>query len=234
LGSLFCTTSTVVARHGFWKSFSSSAGSIILFQAVINTFLLLWVYEEYVKYRYFEAYLNEQAATFGWMLGVGAIILFLGSVPFVLVRRNKGVQLDVTGIEPLLAKSKLPSTPRVAAPFTNPNPINPTKPVESFHPVVAALKAELHGAPVLLGAPLVRAVPGAMTLQAPVQSFEDKTVRVQNTTPVLRIQGATPNPSQTTVATGQTPPSAIPSTVLTSAIAKKTEKDGPAEKQSSN
>ena len=192
------------------------------------------MYEEYVNNRYFAAYLNEEAATVGWMLGLGALILFLGSVTFVLVRRNKSVQLDVTGVEPLPARSKIPSTSRVAVPVARPIPINPTKPVESFHPVVAALKAELHGAPVPLGAPLVRAVPGAMTLQAPVQSFEDKTVRVQNTTPVLRIQGATPNPSQTTVATGQTPPSAIPSTVLTSAIAKKTEKDGPAEKQSSN
>jgi hypothetical protein len=191
------------------------------------------VYEEYVNNRYFAAYLNEEAATVGWMLGLGALILFLGSVTFVVVRRNKSVQLDVTGVEPLPARSKIPSTPRVAVPLTHPTPINPTKPVESFHPVVAALKAELHGAPVPLGAPLVRAVPGAMTLQAPVQSFEDKARPVQNTTPVLRIQGATPNTSQT-VATGQTPPSAIPSTVVTSAISKKPEKEGPSEQKPSN
>ncbi len=200
----------------------------------MNTFLLLWVYEEYVNNKYFAAYLNEEAATVGWMLGVGALILFLGSATFVSVRRNKSVRLEVTGIEPLPAKSKIPSTPRVAAPVAHPNPINPTKPVESFHPVVAALKAELHGAPVPLWAPLVRAVPGAMTLQAPVQSFEDKPRPVQNTTPVLRMQGATPNTSQTTVAAGQTPPSAIPSTVVTSAISKKPEKESPAEQTPSN
>jgi hypothetical protein len=227
--SLFSTTTTIDVRQGFWKSFSSPAKFVILFQTLIITFLSVWMYEEYLNNRYLQAYVNDQVATAGWMFGLAAVVLILGSLTFVISHRNKGVQLDVTGIEPLPAK---PQAKREAPPA--PRLVAPPKPATSFHPVVAALKAEMQGTPVPLGAPIPMTTPGATTLQAPAPRFEDKTEHLQHQTPFLRIPDPRgPDVSQT-VATGTAPVPGTPSTVVTSAFSKKQEKEGSAEQKSSN
>ena len=127
------------AGHG------SASKIVILVQSFVILSLSLWFVEEYLNNKYLGEYLNGVFQADGLIIGALGTLLILGSVSSAMfVRRRHGekrfgaVSLEVTS--PSVASS--PKTKLVAEPSKN-QPEAFAKPSMDFHPVVAALKADM-------------------------------------------------------------------------------------------
>ena len=123
------------AGHG------SASKIVIMVQSVVILSLSLWFVEEYLNNKYLGEYLNGVFQADGLIIGMLGTLLVLGSVSSLMfVRRRHGekrfgaVSLEVASSSP---KIKLAAEAGTKAPegFSKPN--------LDFHPVVAALKADM-------------------------------------------------------------------------------------------
>jgi len=137
LDSSVSTGST--AGHG------SASKIVIMVQSFVILSLSFWLVEEYLNNKYLGEYLNGVFQTEGLIIGTLGTLLILGSVSSaVFVRKRHGekrfgaVSLEVTS--PSIASS--PRTKLVAVPSKK-QPEAFAKPSMDFHPVVAALKADM-------------------------------------------------------------------------------------------
>ena len=133
MGSSVTTTST--AGHG------SASKIVIMIQSVIILSLSYWVVEEYLNNKYFGEYLNGVFQADGLIIGTLGTLLVLGSISsLVFLRRKHGekkfgaVSLEISSSNP---KVKLAAEPKAKTTETF------SKPSADFHPVVAALKADM-------------------------------------------------------------------------------------------
>jgi len=133
LDSSVSTGST--AGHG------SASKIVIMVQSVVILSLSLWFVEEYLNNKYLGEYLNGVFQADGLIIGMLGTLLVLGSISSLMfVRRRHGekrfgaVSLEVASSSP---KIKLAAEASTKAPeaFSKPN--------LDFHPVVAALKADM-------------------------------------------------------------------------------------------
>jgi len=132
LASNVNTASTV--RHAI-------ASKIVI---TVQTFLILsltyWIVEEYLNNMYLRLYVSDVFAANGLIIGILGGLLVLGSLSSLLVRRRRGekrfgaVSLEVTSSAPKVKLPAMASTKSLEA---------STKPSMDFHPVVAALKADM-------------------------------------------------------------------------------------------
>ncbi len=123
------------AGHG------SASKIIIMVQSLVIFSLSLWIVEEYLNNMYLREYVNGVFQADGLIMGMLGTLLVLGSVSSLMfMRRRHGekkfgaVSLDFT-----------PSAPKVkmsAEAMTKPAEAS-AKPNMDFHPVVAALKADM-------------------------------------------------------------------------------------------
>ncbi len=127
------------AGHG------SASKIVIMVQSVVILSLSLWFVEEYLNNKYLGEYLNGVFQADGLIIGMLGTLLILGSVSSAMfVRRRHGekrfgaVSLEVTS--PSIGSA--PKTKLVAEPSKN-QPEAFAKPNMDFHPVVAALKADM-------------------------------------------------------------------------------------------
>jgi len=181
------------ARHG------RALMSIIMFQTLLIGWLSLWAVEDYLNNAYVRAYVDLSIQTQGWLVGVLAFTMVLGSVMALVVRRNrrasKSLELVSTG-----------TTTPISTPVPIPSPAMSSKPSVELHPAVAALKAELSERRMSLGLESVSA--GSERNAAPAAGFAgQRTMAGTQSTPMIQSSMVGPRPQPTV-------PSMIPATVV--------------------
>lgn len=126
---------TSTAGHG------SASKIIITIQSFVILSLSYWVVEEYLNNKYFGEYLNGVFQADGLIIGTLGTLFVLGSISsLIFLRRKHGekkfgaVSLEVSSSTP---KVKLAAEAKAKAIETF------SKPTADFHPVVAALKADM-------------------------------------------------------------------------------------------
>lgn len=114
---------------------------VIMVQSVVIMSLSFWFVEEYLNNKYLGEYLNGLFQADGLVIGMLGTLLVLGSISSLMfLKRRHGekkfgaVSLEVTSTSP---KINLAAEPKAKPPeiFSKPN--------TDFHPVVAALKADM-------------------------------------------------------------------------------------------
>ena len=119
----------------------SASKIVILVQTFVIFYLSLWILEEYLNNMYLREYVNGVFQADGLIMGMLGTLLVLGSISSLMfIRKRHGekkfgsISLDAT-----------PSTPKVklSAEATAKPAGASTKPNMDFHPVVAALKADM-------------------------------------------------------------------------------------------
>jgi hypothetical protein len=183
-------------RHGV------ASKIVITVQAFLILSLMYWIAEEYLNNMYLRQYVSDFFATNGFVIGILGGFLLLGSLSsLMLVRRRHGekrfgaVSLEITSSGP---RVKLP----VAA-STKPLEAS-VKPGLDFHPVVAALKADMADRRLSFGS-----VPGSgagqpTTVAVPKMEAQKTSVLDQlNSTRLTPMTG--PRPVQTSTSFAQSP-----------------------------
>ena len=114
---------------------------VITLQTFVILSLTYWIVEEYLNNMYLRQYVGDVFSANGLIIGILGGLLMLGSLSsLMLVRRKHGekkfgaVSLEIPSSSP---KVKLPATASTKPPEAS------GKPSLDFHPVVAALKAEM-------------------------------------------------------------------------------------------
>ncbi len=232
------TTSTLDVKSSLWKRISSPARFIILFQSIVIAFLSFWIHEEYLNNRYLQAYVNDVFQTEGWAIGILAVMVGLGAVAIPLFLRKRTIEKNVEAV-PIEAEVAVP----VATGATEVSP----KPADEFHPVVAALKAELAGKPLAFGTVFVPSTEEQRTVTVDQPTNQQPIVPApkaelagapvpSGAVPVSRAEDATASAgAQPPVAAGPTIPRNV-TTVITGVIPiqKKREPEVPAEEKPSS
>ncbi len=176
------------AGHG------SASKIIIMVQSLVIFSLSLWIVEEYLNNMYLREYVNGVFQADGLIMGMLGTLLFIGSVSsLMLMKRRHGekrieeVSLEVTPAAPKIKGAVVTS----AKPFEA-----STKPNMDFHPVVAALKADMADRRMSFGS-----VIGTGTQQpttGPVSSAEaPRTSVLDQLTPNRQAPMTGPRPGQT-------------------------------------
>ena len=126
---------------GSTSGHGSASKIVIMVQSFIILSLSYWFVEEYLNNKYLGEYLNNVFQADGLIIGMLGTLLVLGSISSLVVLRKRhgekkfgAVSLEVTSSTP---KIKLAAEPdaKPSAAFS--------KPSSDFHPVVAALKADM-------------------------------------------------------------------------------------------
>ena len=119
----------------------SASRIVIMVQSVVILSLSFWFVEEYLNNKYLGEYLNGVFQADGLVIGMLGTLLVLGSVSSLMLmksrhgqKRFEAVSLEVTPAAPKIKGAVVTS----AKPFEA-----STKPNMDFHPVVAALKADM-------------------------------------------------------------------------------------------
>ena len=180
------------AGHG------SASRIVIMVQSFVILSLSLWFVEEYLNNKYLGEYLNGVFQADGLIIGMLGTLLILGSVSSaVFVRRRHGekrfgaVSLDVTS--PSVASS--PKTKLVAEPSKS-QPEAFAKSSMDFHPVVAALKADMADRRLSFGSVLGSGAEQPTTVAVPKMEAQKTSVLDQlNSTRLTPMTG--PRPVQT-------------------------------------
>ena len=178
------------AGHG------SASKIVIMVQSVVILSLSFWFVEEYLNNKYLGEYLNGVFQADGLIMGMLGTLLVIGSVSsLMLMKRRHGekrfeaVSLEVTPAAPKIKGAVLTS----AKPFEA-----STKPSMDFHPVVAALKADMADRRMSFGSVL-----GTETQQpttGPVPSAEaQRTSVLDQLTPNRQAPMTGPRPGQTAI-----------------------------------
>ncbi|OLC62444.1 hypothetical protein AUH73_04665 [archaeon 13_1_40CM_4_53_4] len=174
------------AGHG------SASRIVIMVQSVVILSLSFWFVEEYLNNKYLGEYLNGVFQADGLVIGMLGTLLVLGSVSsLMLMKRRHGekrfeaVSLEVT-----------PTAPKIkGAVVTSSKPFE-ARPNMDFHPVVAALKADMADRRMSFSS-----APGAGTQQpttGPLPRVEaPKTSVLDQLTPSRQAPTTGPRPGQT-------------------------------------
>ena len=124
-----------MAGHG------AASKVVIIVQSIIILSLSYWLVEEYLNNKYLGEYLNSVFQADGLIIGSLGTLLVLGSISSLILLRKKhgekkfgAVSLEITSSTP---KVKLAAEPNSKASEAF------SKPSADFHPVVAALKADM-------------------------------------------------------------------------------------------
>jgi len=171
----------------------SASKIVIMVQSVVILSLSLWFVEEYLNNKYLGEYLNGVFQVDGLIIGMLGTLLVLGSVSSLMfVRRRHGekrfgaVSLEVASSSP---KIKLAAEASAKAPeaFSKPN--------LDFHPVVAALKADMADRRMSFGPTLAAGTQQPTT--GPRSSIEvQKTSVLDQLTPNRQASVIGPRPGQ--------------------------------------
>ncbi len=174
------------AGHG------SASKIVIMVQSVIIFSLSFWFVEEYLNNKYLGEYLNGVFQADGLIIGVLVTLLVLGSISTgMFVRRRHGekrfgaVSLEVT------------SNPRIrlaAEPSAKPSE-GFSKPSTDFHPVVAALKADMADRRTSFGSMVGTGTQHTTTGPAPNFGVQ-KTSVLDQLTPNRQVPTTGPRPGQ--------------------------------------
>ena len=175
---------------------------VITLQTFVILSLTYWIVEEYLNNTYLRQYVGDVFAANGLIIGILGGLLMLGSLSsLMLVRRKHGekkfgaVSLEITSSSP---KVKLPATASTKPPEAS------AKPSLDFHPVVAALKAEMADRRLSFGS-----VPGSgaeqpTTVAVPKMEAQRTSVLDQlNSTRLTPMTG--PRPVQTSTSFAHSP-----------------------------
>jgi hypothetical protein len=177
---------------------------VITVQTFVILTLTYWILEEYLNNMYLRQYVSDVFAANGLIIGVLGGFLVLGSLSsLMLVRRRHGekkfgaVSLEITSSGP---KVKLP-----AVASTKPLEVS-AKPNMDFHPVVAALKADMADRRLSFGSMPGSGVEQATTVPVPKMEAQKSSVLDRlNSTRQNPMTG--PRPVQTNTSFAQ---SAVP------------------------
>lgn len=144
MGSSGCKGfSSLVSRVGVGSTAGHGSASkiVIMVQSIIILSLSYWFVEEYLNNKYLGEYLNNVFQADGLIIGMLGTLLVLGSISSLVFLRRKhrekkfgAVSLEVASSTPKLKLAAEPKA-KVSESFT--------KPSADFHPVVAALKADM-------------------------------------------------------------------------------------------
>lgn len=182
------------ARH------ASLSKIVITVQTLVILSLSSWIVEEYLNNMYLREYVNGVFQADGLVFGVLGTLLVLGSVSgLIFVKRRHGdkrfgaVSLEITPPRPSF-KVATPASPKPVEASTR--PVEPSaKPSMDFHPVVAALKADMADRRLSFGS-----IVGSGTEQlakVPAPSVEVQKVSVlDQLTPKLQGPATGPRPMQ--------------------------------------
>jgi len=175
---------------------------VITVQAFVILSLMYWIVEEYLNNMYLRQYVGDVFAANGLVIGILGGLLMLGSLSsLMLVRRRHeekkfgAVSLEITS-----------SGPRVKLPVvTSRKPLEASvKPSMDFHPVVAALKADMADRRLSFGS-----MPGPGAEQpttVPVPKMEAQKASVLDKLNSTRQNPMTdPRPAQTNTSFAQSP-----------------------------
>ncbi|HVH15895.1 MAG TPA: hypothetical protein VNA15_09290, partial [Candidatus Angelobacter sp.] len=135
-------TTVSTARH------TVASKIVITLQAFVILSLTYWILEEYLNNMYLRQYVGDFLATNGFVIGILGGLLMLGSLSSLMVARRRhgekrfgSVSLEVTSSA---SKVKLAAGSNIKASEANAKAVGAfSKPNMDFHPVVAALKADM-------------------------------------------------------------------------------------------
>jgi hypothetical protein len=122
---------------------------VITMQSLVILSLSIWIVQEYLNNMYLREYVDGVIQADGLIFGALGTLLLLGSISSMMFMRRKhgekrfgAVSLDVK--PPATPTIKTASKPSASPIDTSPKPSQPfTNPSLDFHPVVAALKADM-------------------------------------------------------------------------------------------
>ena len=114
---------------------------VITLQSFVILSLTYWIVEEYLNNMYLRQYVSDYFQANGLVIGILGALLMVGSLSSLMFMRKRhgekrfgAVSLEITDSAP---KIKTPLEPNTKIPQTS------AKPSTDFHPVVAALKADM-------------------------------------------------------------------------------------------
>ncbi len=171
----------------------SASKIVIMVQSVVILSLSLWFVEEYLNNKYLGEYLNGVFQADGLIFGMLGTLLVLGSVSSLMfVRRRHGEKrFGAVSLEVNSSSSKI----KLAAEASTKAPEAFSKPNLDFHPVVAALKADMADRRMSFGPTLGAGTPQPTT--GPGSGIEvQKTSVLDQLTPNRQAPVMGPRPGQ--------------------------------------
>ena len=170
-------------------------------QSIIILSLSYWLVEEYLNNKYLGEYLNSVFQADGLIIGTLGTLLVLGSISsLILLRRKHGerkfgaVSLEVTSSTPKIKLAAEPNS-KASEAFSKPN--------ADFHPVVAALKADMADRRMSFGSMGSSGSDQSQTPSAPTVLGVQKTSVLDQFGPSRQPQVVGPPPGQTGVPSPQ-------------------------------
>ena len=119
----------------------SASKIVIMVQSLVILSLSFWITEEYLNNIYLRDYVTGVFQTEGWLFGILGLLFVVGSISGMMLVRRRHVEKTV-GEASLKAPSSVPRI-KGAAEVTPKPAESTTKSETDFHPVVAALKADM-------------------------------------------------------------------------------------------
>jgi hypothetical protein len=179
---------------------------VITAQTFVILSLTYWIVEEYLNNMYLRQYVGDVFAANGLIIGILGGLLMLGSLSsLMLARRRHGeknfgaVSLEITSSSP---KVKLLATASTKPPEAS------AKPSLDFHPVVAALKADMADRRLSFGSMAGSGAEQPTTVPVPKVEVQKTSVLDQlNSTRQAPMTG--PRPMQTSTSFAQSPVSRV-------------------------
>jgi len=179
---------------------------VITVQTFVILTLTYWIFEEYLNNMYLRQYVSDVFAANGLIIEVLGGLLLLGSLSSLMLvrRRHREKKFGAVSLE---ITSSAPKIKLVSATSTKPPEAN-AKPSMDFHPVVAALKADMADRRLSFGS-----VPGSgaeqrTTVAVPKMEAQKASVLDQlNSTRLTPVTG--PRPVQTGTSFAQSPVSRV-------------------------
>jgi hypothetical protein len=159
---------------------------VITLQSFVILSLTYWIVEEYLNNMYLRQYVGDYFQANGLVIGMLGALLMVGSLSSLMVmrrRHGRAVSLEVTDSAP---KIKTPVEPNTKTPQTS------AKPSTDFHPVVAALKADMADRRLSFGSMLGSTA--EQPSKAPAQSVEVSKISVLDQLAPNRQPPAGPRP----------------------------------------
>jgi hypothetical protein len=172
---------------------------VITLQSFVILSLTYWIVEEYLNNMYLRQYVGDYFQANGLVIGMLGALLMVGSLSsLMLMRRRHGgaVALEITDSA---RKIKTPVERNTKTPQTS------AKPDTDFHPVVAALKADMADRRMSFGSMLGSTV--EQPSKAPAPNAEvSKTSVLDQLAPNRQLPAAGPRPGLMVAPPAQRPP----------------------------
>lgn len=174
---------------------------VITVQTLVILTLTYWIFEEYLNNMYLRQYVSDFFAANGLVIGILGGFLVLGSLSSsMLVKRRHGekkfgaVSLEVASSSP---KIKLAAEPNAKASEAF------SKPSADFHPVVAALKADMAERRMSFGSIPSSGNDQSLTPSAPTSIGDQKRSVLDQFAPSRQLPDTGPTPPQTRASSPQ-------------------------------